>query len=170
MATRDDKSKDSVEREIMKMEDERFWRSITSFESGPFTTDFARLTKAGIELPDPDSLSEAELSKKLWQVIHGLAKLRVFITSTNHLSDRELYAQLWRETLREEVGSAPGDAGVWHVDLVSTGSQENIHLYLKFYADEKQRSHWLEELDGEAMPAHEDPPYDRDRHLPRSMV
>ena len=71
------------------------------------------------------------------------------------MTDRELYAHLWNESLRDEI------------PLLSTGSDESTHLYLKFYADEEARRGWLETFPEYVMPAHEDPPYDRDRDLPQ---
>jgi hypothetical protein len=80
---------------------------------------------------------------------------------------------LWRETLHHEVPIEPDDpddlddfGGAWHVDLVSTGSAENIRAWLMYYADEQTRDHWRREYPEDDMPAHQDPPYDRDRHLP----
>src|SRR5688572_20814205 len=78
-------------------------RYLDAIDDGPFTTDFKRLTTAGLELPHPDSLNDEQLARKLLEVIDALARMRTFITSTNHLSDRELYTRLWTDTLHDEV-------------------------------------------------------------------
>jgi hypothetical protein len=147
---------------------EDFWRRVVDYENAPFVTDAQRLHDAGIELPDSDAMDDSQLTAKLWQVVDALAGMRVFITSTDHLSDRELYDRLWRHSLREEQPYRLDDPGTDHVDLVSTGSEDDIRAWLKYYADEDTRRDWLKDFPDYAMPAHENPPYDRDRHLPQA--
>src|ERR1041384_7479804 len=97
---------------------EDFWRRVMDYENAPLVTDAQRLHDAGIDLPDPDAMDDSQLTAKMWQVIEALAGMSVFITSTDHLSDRQLYDRLWRHSLREEQPIVPGS--IDHVDLVST--------------------------------------------------
>jgi hypothetical protein len=148
---------------------EQFWQRLMAFEDGPFTTDFQRLQDAGIDLPEPSSLADEQLTAKLREVIEGLGRLRVFLLSTDHLSDRQLYDVLWRETLHHEIPIETGDPdteSAWHADLTGTGSEEDTRTWLKYYADEETREHWRRDWPEDDIPEHEDPPFDRDRHLP----
>ena len=148
-------------------EREQFRRRIVEFETAPLTTNFQQLIDAGIKLPEPESLDDETLTAKLWEVIDGLAKLRVFISETDHLSDRELYTALWRDVLRQETEAIFDEYSAGHVDLPGTGSDPDTFLYLKYYADEDFRQHWLKEFPDYVMPDHEDPPHDRDERLPQ---
>lgn len=147
----------------------QFWQSVAAYEQAPVTTHFQQLEEYGIELPAPESLDERRLRAKLWEVIEALARLRVFLSQTDHLSDRDLYALLWRELLREPVKDISLDnSSAWHIDLLGSGSEEDIYLYLKYYADGTERRRWSADFPDGKMPEHEQPSFDRDRHLPQA--
>lgn len=148
---------------------EEFWSNVLAYESAEQTCHFIQLEQRGIALPAPEELDDQQLTAKLWEVIHALARMNVFLSQTNHWSDRELYAHLWHDSLREITMDLPPDSG-WnhHIDFLSSGSDEDNELYLKFYADEDYRQRWHKDWPNDATPPHVDPPYDRDRHLPKS--
>lgn len=147
----------------------QFWLSVAAYEQAPWTTHFQELVDAGVELPAPESMDDLQLAAKLSEVVDGLARMRVFLSQTDHLSDRELYTLLWKDTLREPVKDMPHDElSAWHIDLLSGGGEEATRLYMKYYADEETRRGWLADFPDDEMPPHEEPPYDRDRFLPRA--
>ena len=149
--------------------EEDFLQGVVAYESAPWTTHYQQLAEAGVELPDPETMNDEKLTAKLWEVIEALARMRVFLESTNHLSDRELYTELWNDVLREETKAMVFDEySAWHIDLIGSGSEEHTYLWMKYYADEKTRRQWIKDWPDYEMPEHEDPPYDRDRHLPNA--
>ena len=146
---------------------EQFWERVEAFESLEWITSFDLLVQGGMALPAPKELDDLQLTAKLWEVIRGLAMLRMFLYNTNHLSDRELYKELWHHVLREENPVMPiNENSACHIDLVSSGSEEDIELYLRYYADEEARQIWSKDWPEDDIPEHEAPPYDRDRYLP----
>lgn len=148
--------------------EEAFWKQLVNYEEAPWTTYFHQLESAGVLLPPPDSLKDEELTAKVWEVIHKLALLRVFLEETDHLSDRELYTHLWTDTLREETKALPlAENSACHVQMLGSGSEEDNRLYLKYYADGAWRQCWQQDFPNDSIPEHEDPPYDRDRVLPK---
>lgn len=148
--------------------EEAFWKHVVAYEEAPWTTNFQQLENAGVSLPAPDSLKDEELTAKLWEVIQKLALLHVFIEQTDHLSDRELYTHLWSDSLREETPALPLTANsACHIQLLSSGSEEDNLLYLKYYADDDWGRQWHEDFPDDPIPVHEDPRYDRDRLLPK---
>ena len=147
----------------------QFWVSVAAYEQAPTTTHFQMLEESGLALPAPESVDDGRLTIKLWEVIEGLARLRIFLSQTDHLSDRELYELLWRDVLRETIKDLPLTASsAWHIDLAGSGSAEDTKLYLKYYADEDLRRQWAADFPDDLMPAREEPPFDRDRYLPQA--
>jgi len=148
--------------------EEGFWRHVVEYEEAPWTTHFQQLERAGVSMPAPETLNDQDVTAKLWEVINKLAQLRIFLEETDHLSDRQLYTTLWSDELREETKDVLLDqASACHYQLLSSGSDEDNQLYLKYYADENWRKDWQAEYPDDPMPDHEDPPYDRDRLLPQ---
>ncbi len=144
-----------------------FARKMLLFEEGPTTTNFQQLVDSGVAMPPPDAIADADLTTKLWEVLHGLSQLRVYLDETDHLSDRELYTTLWNDVLRTEVPAIDEIGFNARVQLLSTGGEPETTLYLKYFADRQWRDDWLKEFPDIEMPDHEDPPYDRDRLMPR---
>lgn len=165
----------SVDEEFTWMSDDcppevaaQFWQSVAAYEQAPLTTHFQQLEESRVKLPSPEAMDDRRLTAKLWEVIEALARLRIFLSQTDHLSDRELYTLLWRELLREQVKDMPLDeSSAWHIDLTGSGSEEDTHLYLKYYADEETRRRWSADFPADEMPEHAEPPFDRDRYLPQ---
>jgi len=143
---------------------EQFWEHVVAFEQSPDSTHIDNLRERGLELLPPDKLTNAQLHAKLWEVIEALAESNAFLLSTNHLSDRELYERLYSDVLNEST--YPGmDC---YLDLVSSGSEEDIEAWLRYYADAETRAQWKRDFPETKLPPREKPPYDRDRKLPQS--
>jgi len=147
---------------------EQFWEQVVAWEEAPWTTNFKQLEEKGVSLPASGTFDDDQVSMKLWEVIHHLASLRVFLSETDHLSDRELYTLLWDDILHEETKNIEMDQdSACHIQLLSGGSDEDNQLYLKYYADEEWREEWRKDYPKDQIPDHEDPPYDRDQYLPQ---
>ncbi len=147
---------------------DKFLAHVMAYESAEEVRLFDVPRGGGLALPASDDLDGAAIPTHLAQVVEALALLNVYLHSTDHLSDRQLYEYLWSTALREPTVLLPQvPEFCTHIDLVGSGSQEDIETYLRYYADEEARRRWREEWPNEPIPPHEDPPYDRDRHLPQ---
>lgn len=145
-----------------------YLKKLSEWEDGFGTTGSKQLLRDGVSLPPPDTLDDAALHAKLWQVIRGMAKNNIVLYQTNHLSDRELYTYLWEDWLNDDIMDMTGlIGGTTTVDLLGSGSEEDTWLHQKFYADARDRALWRSSFPEDDMPAHVDPPYDRDRLLPQ---
>lgn len=147
--------------------EEAFLENVLAFENAPKTTYAKVLITSGISLTAPDSLDERALEAKLCEVVQGLAQHRTYLAHTDHLSDAQLYGILWEKLLNLDTADVPldPDAAVI-IDALGSGSQEDLILYLRYYASEEDRLAWGGQLESE-LPAQESPPYDRDQFLPK---
>jgi hypothetical protein len=147
--------------------EERFLESARRFEAAELDTTFNRLLQRGVVLEPPSELDEASLSTKLAKLLRVLATMRCFIADTDHLSDRELYTWLWTDGLREEIPNIEEIGGAWHTSPIGAANDEDMQVFLKYYATEEERRHWHERFPHDTLPSHEPRPFDRDANLPR---
>ncbi len=148
--------------------EEAFLERVLAYERAEFDTPFNRLVRRGVVMPPAAELDDAALSAKLAEVVRELAELHCFLQDTNHLNDRELYDWLLTSGLREESPDNSGMPGAaWHTSPIGAGGVEDTPIWLKYYASEEARRRWQLDFPDDPMPAHESPPFDRDRHLPR---
>jgi hypothetical protein len=126
------------------------------------------LRETGVHVPRPDELDDAALPGKLHEVIGALARLRVYLRSTDHLNDRELYRYLWEDMLPQPtlIDDNPGSA--WQFDVIGGWSEDGVVIYLRYYADADERARRAADFPDMMIPEREKPPFDRDRHLPRA--
>ena len=152
--------------------EEQFLEQVLAYEEAPRTDGHKQLEKAGLKLPAPETLKDSELPGLIMEIVRRMAARRMYLTNTNHLSERELYARLYHDVLKEEMPEMPelpagAGGGGWCYDMIGSGSDEDNETYLRYYADEETRKSWQEDYPKEKMPPHEKPPYDRDRHFPQ---
>jgi len=143
---------------------ERLDRFFDGEEDGERPIDVLR--NNGVSIPDERDLDDGSLHERLWEIINAMAAVGMFVESTNHLSDRELYRYLVTDALLEEtILPTPGSGGGWHISPIGGGSVEDNEIYRRYHADDETRDRWHRDF-GETLPAKEKPPFDRDRLLP----
>lgn len=148
--------------------EEAFLENVLALETHGFVAPIEALLKDGFDLPPPKKLDDAALTTKLWELIRELGKRRLFLHCTDHLGDRELYTWLITDALREEMMGFGLPFGNCHLDVLGSGSEEDTLLQMRYYADDKERTHWAKDFPDFPMPPKEKPPYDRDRLLPKA--
>ena len=151
--------------------EEEFLRHVLEYETAEPISLFRLLQNAGLELPKQAELTNEMLLPKLKDLIERMSAMGAYLLHTNHLSDRALYEYLYDDGLREEAVLFPENPSYAYViDLTGGGTEEDNQIYLKYYADDDHRKQWALDWPDDSIPEHEEPPFDRDRHLPQSPV
>lgn len=133
-------------------------------EGGSVPIDLLR--ERGLQIPEASTLDDAMLAAKLWQIIEAMSEIGMYLSSTDHMSDRELYERLLSDILPTEAFLEPDDpCSGDHYDLIGGTSEEDILVYLTYYAENDERRDWQSRF-GEALPRRSSRPFDRDRLLP----
>lgn len=148
---------DDVEADIIE-EMEKVDRFLDGTEPGDVPLD--RLRASGMDIPDDDArLDDVQVHAKLREVFEALFDLGMVFDDTDHLSERELYRWLVLDVLRQET--ILSTTGTWHVSPIGGCSEEDLEVYLRYYANDEDRQRWQAEF-GEVLPAREPLPYQRD--------
>ena len=151
--------------------EEEFLRHVLEYETAEPISLFRLLENSGLKLLAPGSLTDDDLTPKLKETVERMSSLGAYLLHTNHLSDRELYEYLYNDGLREEAVLFPENPSyAYMIDLTGSGSEEDNQIYLKYYADAEHRIQWALDWPDDIIPDHENPPFDRDRHLPQSPI
>lgn len=127
-----------------------------------------RFTEQKIQLLPPAEVDDETLSPILWELLHNLALQGFYVLHTDHLSDRELYAELWERGLRDPAylpGRNPRSG--WYHDFLGSWDDDDMQIWLRYYATDEQRARHSQEYPEDTLPPKEKPPHNRDWRLPK---
>ncbi len=127
-----------------------------------------KLAEENVPLLPPAEITDETLTPILWELLHNLALRGFYILHTDHLSDRELYAELWQHGLREPA-HLPGRnprGGFFH-DFLGSWGEDDMQLWLRYYATDQDRAKHAAEWPKDTIPPKEKPPYNRDWRMPK---
>jgi hypothetical protein len=144
------------------------WRCpLCEDEEIPSKTPLELLREAGVTIPPSELVKESAVRDILWDVIEALGSMGIYLLSTDHLSDGQLYALLCDDLLRQPVWGVldPPDSAMW-IDVIGGFSDDDIGIWLRHYASDDDRKD-ARKWNGGKVPEHRAPPFDRDRYMPR---
>jgi hypothetical protein len=127
-----------------------------------------KLIEEEVPLLPPAEITDETLTPILWELLHNLALRGFYVLHTDHLSDRDLYAELWQHGLREPA-HLPGrnPRGGWFHDFLGSWGEEEMQLWLRFYATDEERGKHALEWPKDTLPPKEKLPFNRDWRLPK---
>lgn len=127
-----------------------------------------QLAEKHIPLLPPAEVTDDTLTPILWELLHNLALQGFYLLHTDHLSDRELYTQLWTRGLRDPA-YLPGrnTRSGWFHDFLGAATETEMMIWLRFYASDEERTDHAKEYPHITIPPRERPPFNRDWRLPK---
>jgi hypothetical protein len=127
-----------------------------------------QLVERNIPLLPPAEITDEMLAPILWELLHNLALRGFYVLHTDHLRDGELYAALWERGLRDPA-HLPGrnPRGGWFHDFLGSWGEDDMQLWLRYYASDEERAKHAKECPGETIPPKEKPPANRDWRVPK---
>jgi hypothetical protein len=127
-----------------------------------------QLAEQNIPLLPPAEITDETLVPILWELLHNLSLRGFYVQHSDHLNDRELYAELWERGLRDPA-HLPGrnPRGGWFYDILGGGDDDEIQLWLRYYATDDERAKHAKEYPDDTIPRKEMPCGNRDWRLPK---
>ncbi|MDP6986674.1 MAG: hypothetical protein QGG74_01395 [Phycisphaerales bacterium] len=122
-----------------------------------------RLRNEGVRLPAPDAIAEKDMPRLSQRLILCLAERGVYLSHTDHLSDRALYTYLIETALA--IPGPPRQPGSFELIDLCPPYGRGIELMLACYASEDMRQQLS--LQGVEIPPRIALVADRDRSLPK---
>ena len=160
---------EAVDAEIAAQKEREQLAAITGGEqSAGWQRPLDQLQKTAGTLLPPAELTDETLTAQLWELLHNLALQGFYVSHTDHLSDRELYAELWTRGLRDEA-LLPGrcKTGGWFHDFLGSWGEDDMQLWLRYYATDEERVQHAQDWPDDKLPPKEKPPVNRDWRLPK---
>ena len=160
-----DESIDRVNPTAMSTRSENeFLESMLEWERAPMLP-ISQWFDPPLVLPHPDRLGQHQLSLVLRATIEKLFEKRIVLDFTDHLSDYQLYALIFRDILPSHEKKLERRTSYLHWDCANI--DENPDVWLRFYASPVERQMWAEEYD-QPLPPHDEPPFKRE--VPRAPL
>jgi hypothetical protein len=113
-------------------------------------------------------LTDETIAAALWELLHELSRIRLFLCHTDHLSDEQLYALLTQQVLHEKqlIPEVMAVACCYH-DFLRDDDPRSEEIWLRYYATESDREIWAEDHPQTKLPEKKTPPFHRDWQLPK---
>lgn len=141
---------------------------LRAVEPENWTPPAQQLAEQCIPLLPPAEITDETLTPILWELLHNLALRGFYVLHTDHVSDRELYAELWERGLRD-AAHLPGRnlRGGWFHDLLGSWGEDDMQLWLRYYASDEELANHAKEYPEAGLLPREKPPCNRDWRLPK---
>ncbi len=142
-------------------EENEYLASMLAWERAPVLP-ISNWFEPELSVPRPETLTDRELHRVLWDTLNKLYDKRVVLDFTDHLSDRQLYCLILRDILpsHEKKIDLPRNYLHWHC----LDDDNDPEIWLRYYASDEDRAAWAEDSNL-PLPPSETPPHPR--RMPR---
>lgn len=150
-------------KQLPTSDENEFLASMLAWERAP-ALPISQWFNPPLYLPAPERLNDDELRLELYAVVERLGSRRIYLESTDHLSDRQLYCLIARDILpsHEKMIDLPSNYLNWRC----LDADLDPETWLAYYATDEERDLWASE-NAQPLPAMLPPPYPRD--LPQRL-